>query len=253
MLAWKRSSLPFGAIALFAAITFMMLSIRYETLDITALFIGVGIIVLLFIQYYVFPNIFGKIDQPLIICVNILAVIGLSVLYRLEPIIGIKQFMWFFVGLVAMIGTIIVVKKMVTPEKGLWFFIGGGLLMLLLALIFGNVVGGAQNWIRFEKIGINLQPSEFVKVALVFACAAVFREKRRYFAYMPAFIFAIVSIIILVFIKDLGAALLYSILIHYPHFFIFYNIYGHDVCGDRLFAFNHIWFRYVFWCSRRGI
>jgi len=209
MSAWRRSVLPFGAIATFASISFLLLSIRSEEFDIVAILIAAGILVLLFAQYYAIPHFLGRVDKPLMICVNMLAIIGLVVLYRLEPMIGIKQFMWFFVGLVGMIAAILIVNKMDAPEGGLWVFIGGGVTLLVLSLLFGNIVGGAQNWIQFESLGVNFQPSEFVKIALVLATASVFREKRRQLAYAPAYIFVMVCIVILVLMKDLGAALLY--------------------------------------------
>lgn len=209
MSAWRRSVLPFGAIATFASISFLLLSIRSEEFDIVAILIAAGILVLLFAQYYAIPHFLGRVDKPLMICVNMLAIIGLVVLYRLEPMVGIKQFMWFFVGLVGMIAAIIIVNKMDAPEGGLWVFIGGGVALLVLSLLFGNIVGGAQNWIQFESLGVNFQPSEFVKIALVLATASVFREKRRQLAYAPAYIFVMVCIVILVLMKDLGAALLY--------------------------------------------
>ena len=137
MAAWRRSALPFGAIATFAAISFMLLSIRDEKLDIVAILIGVGIIVLLFAQYYAIPHFLGRVDRSLMISVNMLAVIGLAVLYRLEPMTGIKQFMWFFIGLLSMVAAIILVTRMDAPEGGLWFFIIGGLTLLVLALLFG--------------------------------------------------------------------------------------------------------------------
>lgn len=207
--AWRRSALPFGAIATFAAISFLLLSFKGEVLDIKALVLGGGTIIILFVQYLALPHYFGRVDKTLMICTNMLAVIGLVVLYRLESMTGIRQFLWFIIGLSAMIAAIIIVSKMDSPEGGLWIFIGGGLLFLLVALIFGEVIGGAQNWIVFEKIGLSIQPSEFTKVALVLGLASVFREKRRFLSYMPAFLFVILCIIILVLLKDLGAALLY--------------------------------------------
>ena len=209
MAAWRRSALPFGAIATFAAISFMLLSIKDEKFDLVSILIAAGIIVLLFAQYYAIPHYLGRVDKPLMICVNMLAVIGLVVLYRLDAMIGIRQFMWFFIGLVGMIAAIIIVNKMDSPEGGLWFFIGGGLALLMVSLLFGNVIGGAQNWVQVESLGVNFQPSEFVKIAVVLATASVFREKRRQYAYAPAYVFVMLCIIILVLLKDLGAALLY--------------------------------------------
>ena len=231
MAAWRRSALPFGAIATFAAISFMLLSIRAEKMDIAAILIGAGLIVLLFAQYYALPHYLGRVDKPLMICVNMLAVIGLAVLYRLEPMTGIKQFMWFFIGLLAMVAAIIFVKRMDSPEGGLWAFIIGGLALLVLALLFGNVVGGAQNWIKFESLGVNFQPSEFTKIALVLAVASVFREKRRQLAYLPAYIFVMLSIVILVLLKDLGAALLY---------FLVFLVMMYAATGSLLLTFTGI-------------
>lgn len=207
--AWRRSALPFGAIATFAAISFFLLSIRGDTLDIKALILGGGVIFLILAQYYALPHYFGKVDKVLMICTNMLAVIGLVVLYRLETVTGIRQFAWFFIGLCVMSVAISTVLKMEAPEGLIWIFIGGGLFLLVLALLFGKVIGGAQNWIKIESIGLSIQPSEFAKVTLVLALASVFREKRRLLSYMPAFIFVILSIVILVILKDLGAALLY--------------------------------------------
>ncbi len=209
MAAWRRSALPFGAIATFTAISYFLLSIRSEVLDIVSIIIGVSVIVLIFAQYYLIPHFLGRVDKPLMIVTNMLAVIGLVVLYRLEMNVGIKQFMWYFIGLISMVAAIIIVMKIENPESGQWFFIGGGIGLLLISILFGSVVGGSQSWVQLETLGVNFQPSEFVKVALVLAIASVFREKRRQLAYAPAYAFVIVSIIILVLIKDLGAALLY--------------------------------------------
>ncbi len=228
MAAWRRSALPFGAIATFAAISFILLSIRTEEFDVVSVLIGAGIIVLLFAQYYAVPHYLGRVDKPLMICVNMLAVIGLVVLYRLETMTGIKQFMWYFVGLVAMIATIITVNKMEAPEGGIWFFMGVGLGLLVLSLLFGEVIGGAQNWIQLESLGVNFQPSEFVKIALVLAVASVFREKRRQLAYLPAYIFVMLCIVILVLLKDLGAALLY--------FFVF-MVMMYAATGSKIMSF----------------
>jgi cell division protein FtsW (lipid II flippase) len=141
---------------------------------------------------------------------------------------GIKQFMWYFIGLVAMIATIITVNKMEAPEGGIWFFMGIGLGLLVLSLLFGEVIGGAQNWIQLESLGVNFQPSEFVKIALVLAVASVFREKRRQLAYLPAYIFVLLCIVILVLLKDLGAALLY--------FFVF-MVMMYAATGSKVLSF----------------
>ncbi len=228
MAAWRRTALPIGAIATFTAISYFLLAIRDENIDKISILIGAGIIILLFAQYYALPHFLGRVDKPILIIVNMLVVIGLVVLYRLEKDVGIKQFMWFFIGLISMTAAIIIIKKLENPESGQWFFIGGGLALLLVSLVFGSVVGGSQSWVQLDSLGVNFQPSEFVKVALVLSIAAVFREKRRQLAYAPAYAFVVLSIIILVLIKDLGAALLY--------FFVF-MVMMYAATGSKLITF----------------
>ena len=221
MAAWRRSALPFGAIATFAAISFILLSIRTEEFDIVSVLIGGGIIVLLFAQYYAVPHYLGRVDKPLMICVNMLAVIGLVVLYRLEAMTGIKQFMWYFIGLAAMTATIITVNKMEAPEGGIWFFMGIGLGLLVLSLLFGEVIGGAQNWIQLESLGVNFQPSEFVKIALVLAVASVFREKTQAVG-ISAGIYICIALH-----RDTGASQGFGCCA-----FILFRFHGYDVCGN---------------------
>ncbi len=50
-----------------------------------------------------------------------------------------------------------------------WWLYGGVLLLLVVTLILGKVVGGSQRWIEIGPV--RIQPSEFAKLALVFALA----------------------------------------------------------------------------------
>lgn len=84
-----------------------------------------------------------------------------------------------------------------------------GLLLLAANLVFGREVYGARNWM--EIAGIRFQPSEFVKLAFVFAGAATL-EKLFTRKNLITFIgFSGVCVIALALMNDFGAALVFFI------------------------------------------
>jgi cell division protein FtsW (lipid II flippase) len=66
-------------------------------------------------------------------------------------------------------------------------------------------------------MGFSFQPSEFVKIILVFVFASWFKYDGGFRDHLPAFIFAVISVMLVVLQRDLGAALLY--------FYIFLFVY----------------------------
>ena len=78
---------------------------------------------------------------------------------------------------------------------------------ILAALLFvGKESGGARNWISIG--GILFQPSEFVKVALVFLLADALTDHTHVKDLLPILLFVMVAISLLVLQRDLGAAML---------------------------------------------
>ena len=90
-----------------------------------------------------------------------------------------------------------------------------GCILLLLPIIFGKEIFGARNWISIK--GYNIQPSEFVKIILIFVYALWFREDNKFRDHLPAYIFTGLTVLLVVLQRDLGAALLY--------FYIFIFVY----------------------------
>ena len=80
--------------------------------------------------------------------------------------------------------------------------------MLILPLAFGQWSGGAKNWVSIPFFG-SFQPSEIVKLALVLAMAYYFSAHRTVFQMMPAILFAGACLLLLMFQRDLGTALIY--------------------------------------------
>jgi cell division protein FtsW len=110
----------------------------------------------------------------LIFCVAALLALGLVMLYSASMAqVGARylmmQLVWCVFGLVACAAATLVDYRHL--KKVWWLLFGVAVLMLVLVLDkhFGVVRGHARRWFRIG--GMNFQPSEFAKVALIIALA----------------------------------------------------------------------------------
>jgi len=214
----SKHKLHFGKIAIFYIVGYTLLAFRNSQFDTRALFFSLAALLLLFTQYIIINVFFMEINRPLVIAVNMLCAVSLVILYRLEPDLGIKQMIWIFLGVSIMFVTAKILASLKNLDNRYFLYMGTGLVLLLITFVFGSVVGGAQNWIKLDSLGISLQPSEFAKIFLVLAVSSVFCKKRKFYVYVLGVIFTMISILLLVLTNDLGAALLYFIVF----LFIFY-------------------------------
>ena len=209
MIKTNKNKLHFDKIAIFYIVGYGLLALRNPAFDTRAIFLCFGALLLLLSQYFTIRTFFRDINKPLLISVNMLCAVSLIMLYRLEIDYGIKQLVWIYIGIILMFFTIHILTKKRKIDDNYWLYISAGLGFLLLTVIFGSTIGGARNWIKIEALGVSFQPSEFAKILLVFAIASVFCKKRKFYIYVSGVLFTMISILFLVYIKDLGAALLY--------------------------------------------
>ena len=195
-----------GIVMIFELAAFALLSLRDESFDYKALIFAGGLIVVLLLQYIIILWISKYADRFILVIANLLAGIGMIVQYRLSYEVAFKQLVWVGIGIVAMIVCVLLMrapkffKTMDIPLMAL------SIAMLGVLLVIGTENGGAKNWIKLG--GISVQPSEFVKVALVFVMANHFTKVKRTWDWLPSAIFAIIVAGLLVAERDLGAALL---------------------------------------------
>ncbi|MPT47568.1 MAG: cell division protein FtsW [Sphingobium sp.] len=133
---------------------------------------------------------FWEIDRVLLALIIILVAIGLVAVAAASPVAAIdrstsdinvdplhyfyRQLMWVGVGVPVML-FISMLPKEELRRYTLWAALGFTIILMLVPLI-GTNVNGAKRWIT---IGIQFQPSEFLKPAYVVAMAWLFSLRER--------------------------------------------------------------------------
>lgn len=164
-----------------------------------------------------------KCDPFLMPITAALTASGLVFLFRLRPQYAERQFAWLLIGMVALILVTTVLRKLDGLADYKYIYVAAGAVLLILPIFFGREQYGARSWLN---LGIfQLQPSEFVKILLVLFLASFLAENRRMLTtgskqllgvnipgireWGPLVAMWGVSLLILVFQKDLGTALIY--------------------------------------------
>lgn len=140
-------------------------------------------------------------------------VVGVAILYSAgsgnwQPW-ALPQLVRFLVGFVALFVLAMIDIRFFAKYAYIFYFLG--LILLLIVEIFGHIGMGAQRWIDLGFF--KLQPSEFMKIALVLALAKYFHntalqqiESTR--GIMPPIIMALLPIGLIYLQPDLGTALM---------------------------------------------
>ena len=173
--------------------------------------LAVAVPMLNVITTHLLPRLFPA-DQLLLSLTNFLCALGVLVLYCTNPSYAYQQAAYYFVGLIAMVVCIYLMRLVRSFRFLVWPMMLVSLLLLALPLVIGQETYGAKNW--FYVGGISVQPSEIVKLCLVIIIAC-FMADRRFF---PWLIFAAGCLGVLMLQKDLGTALLYfgtTLLVYY--------------------------------------
>ncbi len=146
-----------------------------------------------------------------------LAGVGYAALYSAaggapEPYAS-RHVLRFAAGLVLMIGIALVDIRFIARLAWPSYFVG--LVLLVLVMRYGHVGKGAQRWI--ELGGLQLQPSELMKIALVLALASWFHRASwerigNPLFLIPPTIAVLVPVVLIVKEPNLGTAVITALL-----------------------------------------
>jgi rod shape determining protein RodA len=163
---------------------------------------------------------FQDFDWLILLPALLLIALGLLTLYSIEHVpeefretfqpqrsgMLAHQLIWVVVGLVAMTVACLVPFKYYESTAVLAY---GAILLMLVVVLFLPPIKGSRRWI--ELGGFSIQPSEFMKIALIFLLSRFLAEKKNRpdSVRVLAAVAAVVSVPFLLIIKepDLGSAL----------------------------------------------
>lgn len=208
---------------------------------------------------------------PLLPLAGVLLSTGLIMLYGINPAIAILQLKWITVLLPAITFITIAIPNYKTLSKYKYIFGFIGLALIISPVFFGVEKYGAKLWLKFGVL--SFQPAEIGKIFLAIFFAGYLAERHlllssgtssiggvriphiRHFG--PLLLIWIISLLLLIFEKDLGSSLLFfglfSALLYgatnkliYPLFSFILFFFG---CVFAYYLFPHIQTRFDIWIN----
>jgi len=240
-----------AAMMLFFFSAFLLIALKGE-LRWQGFALAVAVPVLIYIATMWLPRFFPA-DKLLLSIANFLCGLGVLVLYSTDldagTSRGLQQAINYSVGIAAMLFCILMVRYVRRWKLFVQIVALGSAGLIALPLVIGTEVNGATNWIRIA--GMNLQPSEVVKVSLLLVLSYSMSRRR----FWPWLIFAGFCLAVLMLQKDLGTALIYYITALLMYFASTGNLpmtglgllggAGASVLGYKMF--NHVRVRVAIW------
>ncbi|CAC9924797.1 cell cycle protein, FtsW/RodA/SpoVE family [Aedoeadaptatus nemausensis] len=250
---------PRDILLIFEVLAILLVFYTYEgDLDRQLLFLTGGLVFVIYISNF----ILGKIttgDNYIFLIISLLLTIGVVTIFRIKPETGIKQLQWAFIGVLLFYATYFVVRVFPNLERYGSLALIISVLLFLSTLIFGKTVGGSRNWLSLGFI--VFQPTEFIKILLMFILGSFYTnyEKYRRYPYASYIIMAIIYFfVLLLFIqRDLGTAVMFMAMYMSVQF-----IYDPDIKAKLIniallllgaiagyFLFSHVRTRFDIWLN----
>jgi cell division protein FtsW (lipid II flippase) len=180
--------------------------------------IGVMVWLLCFILLHrLSSNNIPQRDPILIPIITALSGIGLLTIWRLYPDFGMRQTIWLALGsLVLGIGTLFPAHlDYLRRYKYILLFLG--LTLTILTIIWGYNPNGTGPTLWLNIFGVNIQPSEPLKLLLITFLAGYFSDKltavdKKIIGIFPTLILTGVALLLLIFQRDLGTASIFLLI-----------------------------------------
>ena len=155
-------------------------------------------------------------DPYLLPIAGLLAAVGLTEIYRLQPDDAFKQGIWIVVAVGLFALTLFLLRydyRRLESYKYIFGLTAIALLLLPILPLIGLTVNGARLWVHFGAL--RFQPGELAKIALIIFLAGYMREKREVLAqgrlkdWGPLLVIWAFAMLVLLETRDLGGGLLY--------------------------------------------
>lgn len=161
------------------------------------------------ILWYIISRYYRKSSRVLWNISLYLVCISFIILSRLHFDTGYRQFIMAILGYIIALIVPVIIQKLRFLAKLEWLFIILSIALLLIVNVMGVEKYGATNWLIIGEF--SFQPSEVIKLLFVFFLSGYLHKKAELRNVVIAAVPTLVLIILLVYQKDLGAALIFSI------------------------------------------
>lgn len=188
-------------------IIFTQLSFLGKAFDYKPLIILSIIVVFRTYGTFIIRKFYTKGDKFILNFITVFSTIGIALIYRVNESEGIKQLIWFTVGVTTFIVIVILFNSLSKFRNLKILFLILTLVFMSMSFIFGSEVMGSRNWIQIGSFGF--QPSEIGKIFLIFYLASSLKDYKTFKdLFQPAILVAI-SLGFMLLQKDLGSALIF--------------------------------------------
>lgn len=193
------------------------------SVTISSLSVPIGLFVAFAIAHLAVRRFAPSADPALLPITFLLSGIGIAFVTRLASNLANSQIVWLFLSVAAMIATLIAVPS-IEKLAEYKFTIGlAGIVLLILPMLIGTERGGSKLWLSFGPF--SFQPGEIAKILIVLFLAAYLAENRELLSastrhlgpfsiprprmLAPLLVMWGISLLVVIFEKDLGSALLF--------------------------------------------
>ncbi|NLJ99047.1 MAG: FtsW/RodA/SpoVE family cell cycle protein [Tissierellia bacterium] len=219
---------------------------------------GIALIFMIYISSFILLRI-STGDNYIFLIATMLISIGIIMIYRIDPALGMKQVIWIGMGIFLFFISYFIVKKIKGWKDWTLLYGGVSIALFVITLLFGTRTKGSLNWINIGRF--RFQPTEIIKILLIFLIASYYtnyekyKEKRFGSYYLIGIVYLFIGFLFVQ--KDLGTVLIfYSIFLALQFIYeedrklILYNVLFFLVSGVAgYFMFSHVRVRFETWIN----
>lgn len=195
------------------------------TLNANTLGVPVGIFVAFIIAHIATRKFAPGADPAILPIVFVLSSIGICFVERLAPELAMAQVVWLFVGVACMVLVMVFIRNLDKVANFKYTLMIVGFLLLLSPLVpgLGQEIYGSRIWLSLGPF--SFQPGEIAKIVIVLFLAGYLASNREMLSVfttrigpfnlpdvrtlLPLLLMWIIALLIVVFEKDLGSALVF--------------------------------------------
>ena len=233
----------------------LLVAFYHNSINKTTIITVLGLIVIIYLSIFILSKISSG-DEYIFLIVSMLMSLSIIMIYRLSPELGLKQVIWFVIGILSLFISYFFIKSIKIWPKWMYIYIFISFLLFLTTLIFGKTIKGATNWIVIQN-KYSFQPAELIKILFIFFLASYYVNIDKFENKLMLSIVSFGNIAFLFLQKDLGSALIFftiHIIIVYVYErdrkFILYNIIiASTMAVVSYFIFNHVRVRVEIWIN----